>query len=189
MSEPAKESWGSSGRYEQYVGRWSRKVSAEFLRWLGLPHGAAWADVGCGTGALAECILTTCEPLSVSGIDKSEGFIFEARRNVADPRAGFEVGDATDLPWEAGSFDVTVSGLVLNFVPNREAMVKELARVTKYGGTVAAYVWDYAGGMEMMRHFWDAAIKVSPHDSHLINLKDSLCVNLGPWKACSSTAV
>ena len=167
MSETAKESWGASGPYEQYVGRWSRKIATEFLRWLGLPHGAAWADVGCGTGTLAECILATYEPLSITGVDKSDGFIFEAERNVADPRARFEVGDATDLPWDAASFDVTVSGLVLNFVPNHEAMAEELARVTKPGGTVATYVWDYAGGMEMMRHFWDAAIKVSPHDSHL----------------------
>ena len=122
MSETAKESWGSSDPYEQYVGRWSRKVAAEFLRWLGLPRGAAWADVGCGTGTLAECILATYEPQSITGVDKSDGFILEAKRNVADPRARFEVGDATDLPWDAASFDVTVSGLVLNFVPNHEAM-------------------------------------------------------------------
>jgi ubiquinone/menaquinone biosynthesis C-methylase UbiE len=71
MSETAKESWGSSGLYEQYVGRWSRKVAPEFLQSLGLPHGAAWADVGCGTGVLAECILATNDPRSVTAIDKS----------------------------------------------------------------------------------------------------------------------
>ena len=60
-------------------------------------------------------------------------------------------GDATALPWEAAAFDFTISDLVLNFVPDHEAMVKEMVRVTRPGGTVAAYVWDYAGKMEMMR--------------------------------------
>ena len=70
----------------------------------------------------------------------------------------FEVSDATDLPLDKASADVTVSGLVLNFVPDNVAMVNEMVRVTKPGGRVAVYVWDYSGGMEVMRHFWDAAI-------------------------------
>jgi ubiquinone/menaquinone biosynthesis C-methylase UbiE len=98
-------------------------------------------------------ILSGCEPRSIVAIDKSEGFVAEARRRIADPRARFEVGDATALPWDSKSSDVTVSGLVLNFVSDSGAMAKEMARVTRPGGKVAAYVWDYSGGMEMMRHF------------------------------------
>jgi len=162
-----KESWGSDDPYELYVGRWSRKVALEFLPWIGSPQGAAWADVGCGTGVLAECILALCNPKSVSGIDRSEGFILAAGRRVHDSRADFRTGDATALPWEVGAFDFAVSGLVLNFVPDHEGMVKEMSRVTRPGGTVAAYVWDYAGKMEMMRYFWDAALAVSPQDSKL----------------------
>jgi SAM-dependent methyltransferase len=142
-------------------------VAIEFLRWLAPRPGLAWADVGCGTGALTSAILTMCEPPSVSGIDSSEGFVARARQRISDPRASFESGDATQLPWDSAVCDVTVSGLVLNFVRNQHVMMREMARVTRPGRSVAAYVWDYAGGMQMMRHFWDAAVAVSPHDARL----------------------
>lgn len=167
MSKPTLEAWESGDAYEQYVGRWSRKVAAHFLRWLALPRGLAWADVGCGPGALTGCILTTREPVSIDGIDSSEPFVFQARGRISDPRTRFQSGDAARLPWHPDTFDVTVSGLVLNFVADHESMTREMARVTKPGGTVAAYVWDYAGGMQMMRYFWDAVIAVSPNDSKL----------------------
>lgn len=89
------------------------------------------------------------------------------RPAIADQRVQFEVGDATALPWPTASCDVTVSGLVLNFVAGADAMVREMARVTRPQGKVAAYVWDYRGGMEMMRQFWDAAIAVRPGDAAL----------------------
>jgi trans-aconitate methyltransferase len=167
MDEKPKENWGSAGPYERYVGRWSRKVASEFLAWISAPLRAAWADVGCGTGALTECILAQCEPASIAGVDKADGFVAAARQNITDSRVTFDTADATVLPWETDMFDVTVSGLVLNFVPDHEAMASEMARITKAGGKVAAYVWDYGRGMEMMRHFWDAAIAVSPDDSKL----------------------
>ena len=90
-----------------------------------------------------------------------------ARQRLRDPRVRFMTGDATRLPWEAGAFDVAVSGLVLNCVRDHEAMAREMIRVTKPGGRVAAYVWDYAGGMQMIRHFWDAAVAVNPDDAKL----------------------
>ena len=159
--------WDSGHAYEQYVGRWSRKTAAAFLQWLAPLPGLAWADVGCGTGALTATILDVCEPSSGSGIDSSEGFVSLARQRIGDQRARFETGDATHLPWQSGACDLTVSGLVLNFVRDHESMTREMARVTKPGGRVAAYVWDYAGGMQMMRHFWDAAVAVSPDDARL----------------------
>jgi SAM-dependent methyltransferase len=161
------ETWGSGDAYERYVGRWSRKVAAELLRWLAPARGLVWADVGCGTGALTETILATCEPAAIEGVDASEGFVAVARQRLRDPRVRFVTGDATHLPWDPGVFDVTVSGLVLNFVADHEAMAREMARVTKPGGRVTAYVWDYAGGMQMIRHFWDAAIAVNPGDARL----------------------
>ena len=161
MTAAPTETWGSGDAYERYIGRWSRKVAAELLRWLAPGRGLAWADVGCGTGALAETILAVCYPAVIEGVDASEGFAAAARQRLRDPRARFITGDATRLPWEAGAFDVTVSGLVLNFVRDHEAMAREMVRVTKPGGRVAVYVWDYAGGMQMIRHFWDAASAVS----------------------------
>jgi len=167
MNELPKEIWGASEAYERYVGRWSRPVSGEFLNWLALPARLSWADIGCGTGALVEGILACCAPQAVLGIDRSEGFVSEARGRISDTQVLFQVGDALRLPLENICQDVTVSGLVLNFVADPEQMVREMMRVTRVGGTVAAYVWDYASGMAMMRHFWDAALAVCPHDAML----------------------
>jgi SAM-dependent methyltransferase len=167
MNEPIKEAWGSGGPYEQYVGRWSRKVAREFLAWLGVPSRQTWGDVGCGTGALVECILAMADPKFVFAIDRSDGFLTAAQAKINDQRVQFKVADATALPWTEASCDVTVSGLVLNFVPDAVAMAREMVRVTRPRGKVAAYVWDYSGGMEMMRHFWDAAVEVNPEDAAL----------------------
>ena len=167
MSEAAKENWGSGGAYELWVGRWSRKIAVEFVDWLAVSPGRIWGDVGCGTGALVECILGRSDPAGVLGIDRSEPYVSEARNRVGDSRARFEVGDAGALPWAPGTCDVAVSGLVLNFVPDSAAMASEMARVTKPGGRVAAYVWDYAGGMQMLRHFWDVALELNLDDAKL----------------------
>jgi SAM-dependent methyltransferase len=167
MNEQPKELWSTGAPYDRFVGRWSRKVATEFLDWLSVSAFKAWVDVGCGTGGLVASILGQCDPASVVGIDRSEGFLAEARRKITDTRVRFQVGDAMDLPLDAATCDVAVSGLVLNFVADHAAMVREMVRVTKPGGKVAVYVWDYAGGMEMMRHFWDAAIAVSPDDARL----------------------
>lgn len=156
------DAWDSGEAYERYVGRWSRRVAPPFLEWLRPPQQSAWADVGCGTGALTSAILAGCDPAAVCGIDSSAQFVEQARRRVEDGRARFEVADATRLPWSDSAFDLAVSGLVLNFVRDQEAMVREMARVTASGGTVALYVWDYADGMQMMRAFWDAAAEVHP---------------------------
>lgn len=166
-SDEPLESWGSGEAYERYVGRWSRGIAREFLGGLKTDSGGRWADVGCGTGALTEAILVLCDPVSVHGVDKSAAYVETARKQVGQRRASFEVGDATALPWLDASFDVCVSALVLNFVPQPAVMAAEMARVTRPGGTVAAYVWDYAGGMQMMRHFWDAAIALNPGDARL----------------------
>jgi SAM-dependent methyltransferase len=156
------EVWSAGDAYEAYVGRWSRRVAEAFVRWLGVPGGARWLDAGCGTGALTAAILAVAEPAEVLGLDTSEGFLAAARARVTDSRAGFRGGDMRALPLPAGRFDAVVSGLALNFVPDPGRAVAESARVAAPGGTVAAYVWDYAGGMEMIRHFWDAAIALDP---------------------------
>ena len=151
------DAWDSGDAYEPYVGRWSRLVAREFLGWLAVPSGGRWLDVGCGTGALVETILALAAPSEVVGIDPSPAYVTFARDRVNDPRVRFEVGDAQALQAASATFDAVVAGLVLNFVPEPEEALSEMVRVARPGGTVAAYVWDYAEGMQMMRYFWDAA--------------------------------
>lgn len=121
-------------------------------------------DVGCGTGALTTAILNRCTPSEVVGVDPSKAYTAWAAAHVDDPRARFEVADATQLPINVA--DVVVSGLVLNFVPDPAAALVAM-RAAAPEGTIAAYVWDYAGKMEMIRHFWDAAIVLAPAAAHL----------------------
>jgi SAM-dependent methyltransferase len=162
-----KEKWAAGDLYEPYVGRWSRLVAKDFLQWLRLPSQVDWLDVGCGTGALTQAVLNQSSPRSVTGIDPSVGFIEHARAHTRDSRAKFEVADAQTLPVESARFDVAISGLVLNFVPKPLLAAQEMARAVRSDGVVAAYVWDYAGKMELMRHFWDAAVELDPDASKL----------------------
>jgi SAM-dependent methyltransferase len=155
--------WEAADAYERYIGRWSEQVAREFVGWLALPDDLRWLDVGCGTGALSRAIAAAAAPRIVHGIDRSDGFVEGARRR-ADPRSvqRFSAGDALDLPVGDATFDVAVSGLVLNFLPDPVRAVSELRRSIEIGGTVALYVWDYAEGMQLIRSFWDAAIELDP---------------------------
>jgi SAM-dependent methyltransferase len=157
-----KDVWASGDAYEPYVGRWSRLIARQFIAWLRVPPEKVWLDIGCGTGALSQVILDSASPRDVMGVDPSDGFVSFARHKVTDQRATFQVGDAQNLPVADGSFDATVAGLVINFIPDQAKAVREMKRATRSGGIVAAYVWDYAGEMQMMRRFWDAAVALDP---------------------------
>ena len=154
--------WADGDAYEAYIGRWSRPVADVFVRWLAGPAGGRWVDVGCGTGALTATVLAATDPAHVLGVDPSSGFLAGARARVTDPRASFQVGDAQSLPLPDRSVDAVVSGLALNFVPNPQLAATEIARILVPGGVAGAYVWDYADGMGMLRHFWAAAAALDP---------------------------
>jgi SAM-dependent methyltransferase len=155
------DNWKSGSPYERYVGRWSRQVAPRFLGWLAIPPGKRWLDVGCGTGALSGAILDDAAPASVTGVEPSEGFLATAHANLGE-RARLMPGTATDMPLPDGVADVVVSGLVLNFVPDQPAALAEMRRMCAPGGTIAAYVWDYADKMELMTYFWRAAVDTDP---------------------------
>ena len=168
MTEPQtspkpKDNWAQGDKYESYIGRWSRHVAHEFIEWLAVPAGSRWLDVGCGTGALSQTILQLAAPAAIKGIDRSEGFIAFANEQVNDGRVTFEVGDAENLTDDSATFDAVVSGLVLNFIPHPDRALAEMRRAARAGGTVAVYVWDYAEGMQLIRHFFDAAIALDPN--------------------------
>jgi SAM-dependent methyltransferase len=153
---------GGDDDYEGYVGRWSRPVASAFVDWLELPPDGHWVDVGCGTGALTSAILARGGPNEVVGVDPSADFAGAAAARLDDPRARFAVGSAASLPVEDGWADGVVSGLVLNFVPDLDAGLREMTRAARTGATIAGYVWDYAGQMQLIRRFWDAAVELDP---------------------------
>lgn len=169
------DTWERGDSYEQYVGRWSRQVAPLFLSWLNIPAGRRWLDVGCGTGALCAAIVDRCSPSFVVGVEPSEGFLETAAANLVG-RAALHRGSAAAIPLDDAAVDVVVSGLVLNFIPDPHAALLEMARVTSKGGTIAAYVWDYGGSMDLMRFFWDAAVELDPHAAELDEgVRFSLC--------------
>jgi SAM-dependent methyltransferase len=144
------------------MGRWSRLVAARFLTWLAVPPDLDWLEVGCGTGALTSCILAQARPQSIMACDRTPAFVTHARAALTDPRVTFVQADALHLPQRPGGYGAVVSGLVLNFLAEPLAGVRAMAAETTVPGVVAAYVWDYAAGMEFLRHFWDAAIHLDP---------------------------
>lgn len=160
------DTWEHGNPYEQYVGRWSRQVAPIFLSWLGIPPGRHWVDVGCGTGALSAAIIDHCAPASVTGVEPSAGFLDLAARALPND-AVLRQGSAASLPLADGAADVVVSGLVLNFVPDLPAALAEMIRITAPGGTIAGYVWDYAGGMELIRFFWEVAAELDAEAAKL----------------------
>jgi SAM-dependent methyltransferase len=162
MAQSIGSLWGSGDAYEKYMGRWSRRVAIHFLDWLSVPSGADWTDIGCGTGALSSTILARCNPSSVVGIEPFEAFVEIARSQVSSSRFQCRQGNGEALPLKDARFSAAVSGLVLNFVADKRKTVAEMRRVVRRGGSVALYVWDYAGHMQVMRHFFDTARELDP---------------------------
>jgi SAM-dependent methyltransferase len=157
IDSPPKDVWGVGSDYELYVGRWSRLVAQAFVEWLSFPAHQDWVDVGCGTGALSQTIIQKAKPRSVKCVDSSANFLEYAKEQIDWPGASFQLGDAQHLPFDTSIADVAVSGLVLNFIPLPHLALREMVRVVRPGGTIAIYVWDYAGKMELIRYFWNAA--------------------------------
>lgn len=167
-SSTRHDAWQNGQSYNGYMGRWSRRVAAEFLPWLAMPSGLDWLDVGCGTGALTQAILQRAAPASILALDASEAFVDQARGAVASDRAVFRVGNAMALDLPSASRDVVVSGLVLNFLPDRARALAGMVTVARPGGTVGFYVWDYpSGGVGFMSAFWTAAVQLNPAAAEL----------------------
>lgn len=149
------------------MGRWSRPLAEEFVRWMAPAPGGHWLDVGTGTGALAAALCRLARPTSVVGCDPSSPFIEAARSGLDDSRVTFQVAGVGALPARDGGYDAVVSALALNFFPDPGRAVEEQLDVLRPGGRIGACVWDYAEGMELLRRFWDAATEVHPEAAAL----------------------
>ncbi len=161
VTPPSTDMFSESEAYERFMGRWSRQLAPLFLEFSDLEDGDSVLDVGSGTGALTSAVLSAIEPSQVVGVDPSAAYVNYARSRMADERATFEEGDGQQLRFPDASFDAAISLLVINFIPDPDKAVSEMIRVTRPGGIVAAAVWDYDEGMEMLRMFWDEAVALN----------------------------
>ncbi len=157
----SRDMFSEASAYERFMGRWSRMLAPQFIAFSGTRDGDRVLDVGCGTGTLTFALEAQTRKSRITGVDISPEYVTYARKQPSH-RTSFEVGDAQALRFANGAFDATVSLLVMNFIPDSRRALSEMVRVTRPGGTVAAAVWDYAGGMQMLRIFWDEAVAADP---------------------------
>jgi SAM-dependent methyltransferase len=143
--------------YERFLGRWSGRLAEALLDFAAFPADGDLLEVGCATGSLALAMAQRWPGRRIVGMDIAEPYIAYARARVAAPNPIFEVGDACALPYRDGSFTGAAAQLVLNFVPDPLAALREMRRVTQRGGGLVGAVWDFRGGLIFQRLFWDTA--------------------------------
>jgi SAM-dependent methyltransferase len=159
-SDGAYAEHNSVEAYDRHVGRYSGALACELMAVAGLREGQRALEVGCGPGALTDALARRLGPRSVAAVDLFEPWVCECRARV--PGADIRHGAAEQLPFPNDAFDVVLSQLVLNFLGDADRSLQEMRRVARPGAVVAACAWDYAGGMTMLRKFWDAAIEIDP---------------------------
>jgi SAM-dependent methyltransferase len=138
--------------YERFMGPWTRAVGALFLDWLAPQANLRWLDAGCGTGVFTGLLAQTTHPAEIVAIDPAPAQIAFVREQAQRRAVRFEVGDAQHMPFPDAGFDIVVSALVLNFIPDPVQAVREMRRVVRPGGCVAGYVWDFTGPLSVTRH-------------------------------------
>lgn len=155
---PGAATFHSSTAYDSYMGRYSRPLAVLFADYANVVPGQTVIDVGCGPGALTTVLAERLGADAVAAVDPSEPFVTACR--TACPGVDVRLGRAEAIPFDDGRFETALSQLVLHFVSDPAAAAAELRRVVTGGGTVAACVWDFERGMQMLRHFWDSALTV-----------------------------
>jgi SAM-dependent methyltransferase len=156
----AETYFASADSYDRLIGRYSGALAKALIAFADVDPGMRVLDVGCGPGALTAALAERLGRANVSAVDPSEPFVEACRARV--PGVDVVVGNGEALPFQDGTFDATLSQLVINFMGDAEAGVREMARVTRPDGVVASCVWDYPGEMTLLRVFWDAAGEVEP---------------------------
>lgn len=150
--------------YDRFMGRYSEQLSAQLADLAGVRAGERVLDVGCGPGALTAELVRRVGADAVSAVDPSEAFVAAARTRYPD--VDVQRAAAEDLPFADGTFDAALAQLVVHFMTDPVAGLREMKRVTSPGGVVAACVWDHAGERSPLSVFWQAARELEPgvHD-------------------------
>ena len=151
-------SGGPAAAYELFTGKFSRALADAFVEVAGPEPGWRVLDVGCGTGALTRLLVEHVGADHVCGVDPSEAYVAAVRADL--PGVDVRVAGAEHLPHADDGFDLVVAQLVVHFMGDPVAGLREMARVTRPGGVVAACVWDNAGGSGPLSPLWTAAREV-----------------------------
>jgi SAM-dependent methyltransferase len=159
---PGQDVFAESEAYAQFMGRWSRRLAPLLVTFASVAENDFVLEVGSGTGELTFAIAEGIPSTRVTGVERSAAYVRAAQRRIRNEQVRFLVGDAQALDFPDATFDKTLSMLVLNFIPDRDQALRDMIRVTKPGGVVAAAVWDYGDGMEMLRVFWQTAVALDP---------------------------
>jgi SAM-dependent methyltransferase len=160
---PASTYHASDGAaYEIFLGRWTKLLAPLVLDFAAFPSQGDLLDLGTGTGSLARAMAARWPSRQILGIDIAEPYLAYARAQTERPPPQFKVGDAAALDHDDDAFAGVAAQLVLNFVPDASAAMREMRRVTRSGGTVVAAVWDFRGGLVYQRLFWDTAAGIDP---------------------------
>lgn len=154
--------FAESHAYERFMGRWSGRLAPLLVRFAAVAERDSVLDVGSGTGALAFALAEAIPSARVTGVDPSAAYVRSAQAKTLGDRVRFLRGDAQALELPSATYDKTLSLLAVNFIPDSAKALREMIRMTRPGGIVAACVWDYGGGMEMLRVFWNEAVALDP---------------------------
>lgn len=155
-------SYSNPAAYQRFMGRWSARLAPQLIDFAGVWDGQRILDVGCGTGNLSHALVSNGATTHVVGVDPVEAYVSFARQAVPHPRARFEISAAESLPFRDESFDATLSLLLLQDLADPNRAVREMARVARRGGTVAACQWDFQAGIPMFTLLREAAEAVAP---------------------------
>lgn len=154
--------------YDRFMGRYSRLLAPQLADLADLARGSRALDIGCGPGALMAELVARLGAPNVVGVDPSEPFVEAARSR--HPGVEVRIAAAEALPFADGAFDAALAQLVVHFMADPVAGLREMRRVTRPGGAVVACVWDYAGGGAPLSLFWSAARELDAaavDESHL----------------------